>query len=138
MYQWDWFGDCKDRITKHTSGIESLVKYDEETLIAGCEDGWVRFYDLVGHKFRVFENHADDLDDAMAVEEMSVSRCRRILASVSDDCCVRFYDISGVHEYLEADKTETEVTLEQVVGDKATSQRKQVLKTKNTQFFEDI
>lgn len=135
MYEWDWFGDCKDRISKHASGIESLAKYDENLLIAGCEDGWVRFYDLASQGFRVFENHADDMEEAMAVQEMSISHCRRLLASVSDDSCVRFYDISNIKEYMEADKTDAEMTLEAVVGQKGTSDKKQAIKSKNADFF---
>ena len=52
LFKWDWFGDCKDRITGHPNSIESMVyikfiyklkiKLDENTLITGNEDGFVR------------------------------------------------------------------------------------------------
>jgi hypothetical protein len=25
LYKWDWFGDCKDRVTGHPYSIETLV-----------------------------------------------------------------------------------------------------------------
>ena len=25
LFKWDWFGDCKDRITGHPNSIESMV-----------------------------------------------------------------------------------------------------------------
>ena len=52
LFSWDWFGDCRDRITGHPNSIESMVyikfiyklkiKLDENTLITGNEDGFVR------------------------------------------------------------------------------------------------
>ena len=138
MYKWDWFGDCKTRINRHSFGIECLLKYNEDTLIAGCEDGWVRFYGLHPMKYRVFENHADEIEDAMAISEMSISRCKKILASISDDCCVRFYDISNLDEFLNEDKTDWEQVLEEVVAEKHISEKKKTIKTKNVEFFGDM
>ena len=138
MFEWDWFGDCKDRIKRHGFPIECLVKYDENTLIAGCEDGWVRIYGLSPVRFRVFEIHADDIEKTMSIDDLAISRCRRILASVSDDCCVRFYDISNVQEFLAEDKTDGEKALEENVGQQFVSDKKRDAKTKNIGFFGEI
>jgi len=138
MYKWDWFGDCKSRLVRHASSIDCMVKYDEETLIAGCEDGWVRLYGLNPMKFRVFENHSDDLDQAMGVDAMSMSRCKKILGSLSDDCCVRFYDISNLKDFLEEDKTDWEQVLEETVCHTKISDKKKNNKTKNVEFFGDF
>lgn len=138
MYKWDWFGDCKNRINRHNFGIDSLVKYDENTLIAGCEDGWVRFYGLSPMKFRVFENHAEDIEEAMSISALSISNCRKILASVSDDCCVRFYDISNIREFLDEDKTEWQEVLENNVAQVQGSDKKKNTKIKNIDFFGDL
>ena len=138
MYKWDWFGDCKTRIKRHSFGIECMLKYNENILFAGCEDGWVRVYGLVPMKFRVFENHADDIEEAMAISEMSISRCRRVLASISDDCSIHFYDISQIQEYLDQDKTDWEQVLEDTVCTNHMSDKKKSVKTKNAQFFEEM
>lgn len=42
LFKWDWFGDCKDRILFNTSSIDTMIKLDENTLITGSEDGFVR------------------------------------------------------------------------------------------------
>lgn len=42
LFKWDWFGDCKDRITGHPNSVECMLKVDENTLITGAEDGFVR------------------------------------------------------------------------------------------------
>ena len=138
MFEWDWFGDCKDRIKRHSFPIECMVKYDEQTLITGCEDGWVRIYGLTPIKFRVFEIHADDIEKSMSIDDLAISRCKKILASVSDDCCVKFYDISNLPEFLDGDKTEGEKALEDNVGQVNVSDKKRNTKTKNIGFFEEI
>lgn len=42
LFTWDWFGDCNDRIIGHPASIDCMVKYDEDTIITGCEDGMIR------------------------------------------------------------------------------------------------
>ena len=42
LFRWDFFGDCNDRILGHASSIDAMIKYDENVLITGCEDGLIR------------------------------------------------------------------------------------------------
>ena len=42
IFQWDYFGDCNDRIVGHPGSIDTMVKYDEDMIITGCEDGQIR------------------------------------------------------------------------------------------------
>mmetsp|Transcript_15456 Transcript_15456/g.1388 ORF Transcript_15456/g.1388 Transcript_15456/m.1388 type:complete len:84 (-) Transcript_15456:473-724(-) len=42
LFKWDYFGDFKDRIIGHPNSIDSMIKYDENTLITGSEDGFAR------------------------------------------------------------------------------------------------
>ena len=42
IFNWDWFGDFKDRIVGHPLGVLSMDKYTDNVLITGCEDGGVR------------------------------------------------------------------------------------------------
>lgn len=42
IFSWDWFGDCNDRIVGHPNAIDTMVKYDENMVITGCEDGLIR------------------------------------------------------------------------------------------------
>lgn len=42
IFTWDLFGDCNDRLLGHPNSIDTMVKYDEDTLITGAEDGLIR------------------------------------------------------------------------------------------------
>lgn len=42
FFKWDHFGDFKDRMIGHPNSIDTMIKYDENTLITGAEDGFVR------------------------------------------------------------------------------------------------
>lgn len=42
LFDWDWFGDYKDRIMGHPGAVNTLAKLDENFLISGSEDGLIR------------------------------------------------------------------------------------------------
>lgn len=46
VFDWDWFGDYKDRILGHPGAVNTLAKYNDNYLISGCEDGQIRFISL--------------------------------------------------------------------------------------------
>jgi hypothetical protein len=47
---WDWFGDCNDRIIGHPNSIDTMIKYDEDTVITGSEDGLIRAVSVLPNK----------------------------------------------------------------------------------------
>lgn len=96
LFKWDWFGDSKDRIVGHPEPIETIVKFNERLLLTGCSDGWVRIVSLFPNSVKIFQNHADDIDEAMPITKIELSRCKKFLASISHDNCIKFYDISEI------------------------------------------
>lgn len=50
LFSWDWFGDFKDRIKGHPNSIDTMIKYDEDTLITGSEDGLIRAVSVLPNK----------------------------------------------------------------------------------------
>ena len=50
IFSWDYFGDCNDRIVGHPGSIDSMIFYDEDTIITGCEDGLVRAVSVLPNK----------------------------------------------------------------------------------------
>ncbi len=108
-------------------------------LITGSEDGWVRFVKTFPHSCKAFENHAEDIEEAMPIAKLSLSRCRRVLASISHDCAVRFYDLSEIHAFLDQDEElETkQKIIDTIVKTKGNTDKKEK-KAKNIDFFEDI
>lgn len=60
IFSWDWFGDCNDRIVSHPGAIDTMIKYDEDTVITGCEDGLIRAVSVLPN--RVISILGDPLD----------------------------------------------------------------------------
>jgi len=60
LFSWDWFGDCNDRIVGHPNSIDCIAKYDEDTIITGCEDGLVRAVSVLPN--RILAIISDPLD----------------------------------------------------------------------------
>jgi len=50
VFSWDWFGDCNDRIVGHPNSIDTMIKYDEDTVITGSEDGLIRAVSVLPNK----------------------------------------------------------------------------------------
>jgi len=50
LFSWDWFGDCNDRLMGHPNSIDTMVKYDEDTIITGSEDGLIRACSILPNK----------------------------------------------------------------------------------------
>lgn len=50
LFTWDWFGDCNDRIIGHPNSIDTMVKYDDDTIITGSEDGLIRAVSVLPNK----------------------------------------------------------------------------------------
>ena len=59
IFQWDWFGDFKDRIIGHPSSIYSIAKYDENNVFTACEDGYIRYVSISPNNINnvFFENY---------------------------------------------------------------------------------
>jgi WD40 repeat protein len=60
LFSWDWFGDCNDRIVGHPNSIDCIAKFDEDTIITGCEDGLVRAVSILPN--RILAIISDPLD----------------------------------------------------------------------------
>ena len=60
IFSWDWFGDCNDRITSHPGSVDTMIKYDEDTVITGCEDGLIRAVSILPN--RVISILGDPID----------------------------------------------------------------------------
>ena len=46
IFNWDWFGDLKDRIIGHPGTINCIEKINENLMFTGCEDGLIRIVSL--------------------------------------------------------------------------------------------
>mmetsp|Transcript_14466 Transcript_14466/g.10431 ORF Transcript_14466/g.10431 Transcript_14466/m.10431 type:complete len:127 (+) Transcript_14466:292-672(+) len=63
IFSWDWFGDCNDRIVGHPNSIDTMVKYDEDLVITGSEDGLLRAVSVLPNKIVAILGDPTDLED---------------------------------------------------------------------------
>jgi len=103
LFKWDWFGDFKDRIIGHPCCIDAMVgdflmsnlqiKINENTLITGCDDGFLRGVGLFPNGIvKVLGQHEED--EQLPITGLSMAHCQRIVASISHDNSIKFYDVS--------------------------------------------
>ncbi len=93
LYSWDNWGDCTDRFPGHPGSIDTMVKYDESTVITGCSDGALRVINILPNKIvSVLADHAID----MPIERIRVSHDGSTLASCSHDARIYFWNLEDV------------------------------------------
>ena len=63
IFSWDWFGDCNDRIVGHPNSVECMVKYDENTVITGGEDGLIRAVGVLPNRILAILGDPLDTED---------------------------------------------------------------------------
>ncbi len=64
VFSWDWFGDCNDRIVGHPGSIDTMIKYDEDTIITGSEDGLIRAVSVLPNKIVAILADPTDQDES--------------------------------------------------------------------------
>ena len=111
------------------------AKLDENTIFTGCEDGWIRVVSLFPHNVKVFDHHADEIDDAFPVSKIGISNCGRILGSIGNDYCVKFFDISEIDDFIQ---NKTKDVIDNIVENAKTTTKKATEQAKNVEFFEDL
>jgi len=99
IFSWDWFGDCNDRIVGHPNSIECAVKYDEDTIITGGEDGLLRAVSVLPNRIiAILGDPLDTEDEVFFIQKVSVSHCKNWLASCALDDMVKICEISNLQE----------------------------------------
>lgn len=95
IFSWDWFGDCNDRIVGHPGSIDTMIKYDEDTVITGCEDGLIRAISVLPNKIlSILGDPLDANDEVFHIQKVTLSYDKLLLASVTLDDMVKIIDVS--------------------------------------------
>ena len=102
VFNWGDWGDVKDRIMGHPLAVDSMVRYDQNTILTGSSDGFIRVVDIYPTQF------AGVLGDQgeFPVERLSLSCDGRFVASSSHDAKLRFYDIEAANDDEEEEEIE--------------------------------
>ena len=128
-----------------------MLNYSEKVLITGGEDGWIRVVGLYPHAVNLFQKHAEDSEEAFAISQMDMSHDETILASISHDCSICFYDLTELAEQLEDVEQGQKIELEEdqklaalkddmikKAKNKDKQQKKLNNKKQNLDFFSDF
>ena len=99
IFKWDFFGDCSDLMRlsgQQSASIDSLLKVDEDTLLAGGEDGYLRAISLYPNRVHsILGKHSED-EEHFPIFKIARSRCGNYVASTSNDSSIKFYEITDL------------------------------------------
>jgi WD40 repeat protein len=93
IYKWDWFGESADRIVGHPNAIDAMVKIDENTVITGSEDGYLRGVSIGPNKILSLLTPHSEGEEIEPITRISKSRDSNIIATISHDCAIKFHNI---------------------------------------------
>ena len=89
------YEDISDRFPGHPESVQSIVKIDEDTLLTGSSDGLIRIINILPNKLiGIVGEH----DEEFPVERICRSYDNNLIASISHDNVVKFWDISYLQE----------------------------------------
>lgn len=89
IFNWNEFNNISDRFPGHPMSIDCIVPITEDIICTGSLDGAVRAVHILPNRFLgVLGRHGD-----LAVENLSVCRDKRLLASCSHDQTIKFWNL---------------------------------------------
>jgi len=117
IFNWDWFGDFKDRIMGHPGSVNCLVKYDENFVISGCEDGGIRFVSISP---KYIHSMISDKNASNAKKEyfkdvtgLSLTKDKKFLATISNINTIKIYNIGEINIEKKDEQDEAEDNIEE-------------------------
>ncbi len=104
IFSWDWFGDCNDRIIGHPGSIDNMIKYDEDTVITGSEDGLIRAVSVLPNKIiALLSDPTDQDDEVFHIQRVALSHDRLFLGSCAFDDILKIIDVSNLLSRVKED-----------------------------------
>lgn len=90
VFSYGKFGDVSDRHPGHPGSIDSIAVIDEETIVTGCSDGYIRMVSVQPWRLvQVVGDHG-----GFPVEVVRANAERSLLASCAHDCTLRLWDLT--------------------------------------------
>ena len=97
IFNWDRFGDYKDRIIGQNEGINDMSKYDENIFFTGSEDGLIRICTMYPKAMRGLLKSKNDKNNIMNdVNKIKISEDKKSLIIASGMDCIKLFDISNI------------------------------------------
>lgn len=99
LFSWGDFGDCNDRLVNHPGSIDTMIKFDEDTIITGCEDGLIRAVSILPNRvIAILGDAIDAKDEVFHIQRVTLSHDKRLLASCSLDNIVKIIEVDHLAE----------------------------------------
>jgi len=95
LFSKDQYGLHSDQFPGHPDGVNALLPITDNVLITGCEDGNVRAVHLYPHRFLGVVGHHED---EFPIERLDVNTTGEIVASISHDNRVKFWNVQYLEE----------------------------------------
>ena len=139
IFEWGFWGDVSDRFPGHPLSVDTICPYDDDVCFTGSSDGLIRCIQIHPNRFFGIIGSHDDFP----VEQLKLHRNKHILASLSHDMTVAFWDVKDFErkdddeESIKEEEAEEE---EEKLPPKKAKLSKQTDKKKsdNAQFFADL
>jgi hypothetical protein len=123
LFNWDWYGDFKDRIMGHPGSVNCMAKYNENTLITGCEDGKIRVVSISpkGINQLISDKKKLNLDNLAFNDISSIAISNDKLAVCSNINYIKIYDVSNIIKTVEEFEDASESDDKEVDNEEAES-----------------
>ncbi|KAL4230231.1 WD domain repeat-containing protein 55 [Mactra antiquata] len=93
IFSWGEWGNISDRFPGHPMSVDCMVALSDDVICTGSFDGLIRAVNILPNRFLgVVGEHPGDLP----VENLSLSRDKKWLASCSHDQKIKFWDIDCI------------------------------------------
>lgn len=117
IFSWGFWTGGSDSFPGHPESVGTILKLNEETILTGSSDGFIRVVGIQPSKlYGLVGDH-----EGFPLEKMRWSSDRNLVGSISHDNLVRFWDVSYLHEDDDDEEGEGAAEDEMVDGKDHTS-----------------
>lgn len=95
LFSKDQYGLHSDQFPGHPDGVNCIVPITDNVVMTGCEDGNIRAVHLYPHRFLGVVGHHEQ---EFPVERLDVNTSGEIIASISHDNRVKFWNVRYLEE----------------------------------------
>eukprot|EP00615_Pteridomonas_danica_P006641 CAMPEP_0114371084 /NCGR_PEP_ID=MMETSP0101-20121206/33024_1 /TAXON_ID=38822 ORGANISM="Pteridomonas danica, Strain PT" /NCGR_SAMPLE_ID=MMETSP0101 /ASSEMBLY_ACC=CAM_ASM_000211 /LENGTH=415 /DNA_ID=CAMNT_0001522995 /DNA_START=13 /DNA_END=1260 /DNA_ORIENTATION=- len=94
IFSWGYWSGGSDSFPGHPESVGAILKLNEETILTGSSDGFIRVVGIQPSKlYGLVGDH-----EGFPLEKMRWSNDKNLIGSISHDNLVRFWDVSYLHE----------------------------------------
>jgi len=129
MFSKDQYGLHSDQFPGHPDGVNCIIPVTDNVVMTGCEDGNIRAVHLYPHRFLGVVGHHEQ---EFPVERLDVNTSGEIIASISHDNRVKFWNVRYLEE-MDYNKTKKPGVLPKTAF-RSKSKKQQLLKESEHQL----